>query len=401
MTATRRKTTSRRPTRRRGKDALLVGTIKGAFVLEPDARRRDWKVRGPYFLGARVNDFRLDPRDGKTLLCTSGGGHLGPTLRRSTDRGKTWAEVKRPPKFMKSPAKPKKGEPSTTRGKSVKTCFWLEPGHADEPGVWYIGTSPVALFRSADGGDTWSEVKGFNHNPMWSPWTYDGEAGTPDGSMLHSILVDPRDPKHLYVSASGGGTFESADRGRSWKPLNVGVTIDFLPDPEPEYGHDPHCVVQHPTHPDRLYQQNHCGIYRLDRDQGERWVRIGRKMPKRVGDVGFPIVVHPTDPDTAWVLPMDGTRVWPRISPGGKPAVYRTRDGGQRWERQDKGFPAAHAYWTVKRQAMCRDDDPKRPGLYFGTTTGQLWSSANGGDSWRRITADLPHVYSVRWATFR
>ena len=194
-------------------------------------------------------------------------------------------------------------------------------------------------------------------------------------------------------------------RGATWSALNKGVAIDFLPPKEDgteyEYGHDPHCMIVHPADPDRLYQQNHCGIYRLDRDRGEEWDRIGKKMPKKIGDIGFPMVPHPTDPDTVWVFPMDGTRVWPRVSPGGNPAVYRTTNGGKSWERLDAGLPQEHAYMTVKRQAMCADDDPKRPGVYFGTTGGELWCGSNGGQRFRPLLRNLPHIYSVRWCDFR
>lgn len=170
-------------------------------------------------------------------------------------------------------------------------------------------------------------MRGFNDHPDYYAWTGDEKDGTPDGPQLHSILVDPRDRAHLYIGLSGGGSFESLDAGASWTPLNAGVAIDFKPPGDYEYGHDPHCMVMHPLYPDRLYQQNHCGIYRFDRP-ATTWLRIGDNMPRDVGDIGFPIVVHPRQLDTAWVLPMDGSSVWPRTSPDGKPAVYRTRDAG-------------------------------------------------------------------------
>jgi hypothetical protein len=197
---------------------------------------------------------------------------------------------------------------------------------------------------------------------------------------------------------SSGGVFESTDRGADWKPLNKGCRADFLPAPDPEYGHDPHCVRLHPMNPDRLYQQNHCGIYRMDRPDDE-WIRIGEAMPKKVGDIGFPLVLHPRDPETVWVFPMDGTEVWPRTSPGGKPAVYVTRDGGQSWRRQSKGLPKRQAWFTVKRQAMTADNrDPL--GLYFGTTSGEIWASRDEGGKWTCIASHLPHIYSVEVAEF-
>jgi len=207
--------------------------------------------------------------------------------------------------------------------------------------------------------------------------------------------VDPRDPRHLYIGMSSGGPFESTDGGAQWRPLNKGVALDFYPEElkNQEYGHDPHCMVLCPTNPDRLYQQNHCGIYRIDRP-GDTWERIGRAMPPAVGDIGFPMVVHPRDHDAAWVVPMDGGTVWPRTSVGGKPAVYGTRDAGRTWKRLDRGMPRANAWWTVKRQAFAAD--ARTPvGLYLGTTSGEIWASSDEGRSWRSIAEHLPHVYSV------
>jgi len=376
--------------RRRARVVLLVGTRKGAFLLKSDVARRSWSIDGPHFLGSMVHHLVLDPRDGTTLLMAARTGHLGPTVFRSTDRGKTWKEAAVPPAFPKVA----EGE----KGRVVDHVFWLTPGHASEPEVWYAGTSPQALFRSADGGASWQGVAGFNEHPMLPRWIGD-TGGTPDGPKLHSILVDPRDRAHLYLGMSGGGIFESRDAGASWAPLNKGVAADFIPTPDPEYGHDPHCVVLHPANPDRLYHQNHCGIYRLDRP-GDTWVRIGKNMPKKIGDIGFPIVVHPRDPDTAWVFPMDGTDVWPRTSPEGRPAVYRTRDAGTSWKRQDQGLPGRQAWFTVKRQAFTADErDPV--GLYFGTTSGEIWASTNEGRRWRMIAAHLPHIFSVVAAAVR
>lgn len=364
---------------------LLVGTRKGAFLLHGDQERKAWRLEGPHFLGNIVNHLVLDPRDRRTLLMAAKTGHLGPTVFRSTDWGKTWKEAESPPMFPKAP----EGE----TGRAVDHVFWLTPGHPSQTGVWYAGTSPKGLFRSQDAGVTWSEVEGFNHHPMFPKWSGGVGDGTPDGPKLHSILVDPRDAKHLYLGMSGGGVFESTDEGQSWRPLNKGVAADFLPVKDPEYGHDPHCVALHPLMPDRLYQENHCGVYRLDRP-GDTWERIGLNLPKKIGDIGFGIVLHPRDPDTAWVFPMDGTEVWPRTSIDGKPAVYCTNNAGATWQRQDKGLPREQAWFTVKRQALAGDVlDPV--GLYFGTTSGELWMSASEGASWRLVASHLPHIYSV------
>ena len=183
---------------------------------------------------------------------------------------------------------------------------------------------------------------------------------------------------------------------RDWHPLNQGVRADFLPTPDPEYGHDPHCVRMASGNPDRLYQQNHCGIYRLDRP-ATRWQRIGENMPKSVGDIGLPMVAHPHDPESAWVFPMDGTDVWPRVSPGGKPAAYRTRDGGKTWKRQADGMPKSQAWWTVKRQAMTVDRF-NIAGVYFGTTSGEVWGSRDEGRNWKRLAEHLPEIYAVEAA---
>jgi hypothetical protein len=200
----------------------------------------------------------------------------------------------------------------------------------------------------------------------------------------------------MYIGMSGGGVFESVDKGSDWHPLNKGCAADFLPDQNVEFGHDPHCVGLHPLQPDRLYQQNHCGIYRMDREDAE-WIRIGNNMPKEVGDIGFPLVMHPRDPETLWVFPMDGSTVWPRTSPDGSPAAYVTRNGGRKWKRLDRGLPEKQAWMTVKRQAMAADaDDPV--GIYFGTTSGEIWGSRNEGRKWKCLAQHLPHVYSVEVA---
>lgn len=367
---------------------LLVATRKGLWFSQGGANRAAWQLKGPHFLGHIIHHAVLDHRDGKTLLVAARTGHLGHTIFRSNNRGKTWEEAKQPPAFRK-----------VEGGRTVDHVFWLTPGHESEPAVWYAGTSPQGLFRSEDGGVTWSEVTGFNDHPMRKMWCGGDQDGTPDGAKLHSIIIDPRDAQHMYIGMSGGGVFESLDGGADWHPLNRGVKADFLPDPDPEFGHDPHCVRLHPLMPGRLYQQNHCGIYRLDRPS-TKWLDIGQSMPKKVGAIGFPMVLHPHDPNTVWVFPMDGTSVWPRTSPDGKPAVFCSRNAGKTWQRQARGLPPAQAWWTVKRQAMNADQE-KTVGLYFGTTSGELWASKNEAATWRCIARHLPHIYAVEVAYFR
>lgn len=381
--------------------SLLAATRKGLFCLQPDSKRSKWQLSDPVFLGHIIHHAVLDPRDGKTLLVAALTGHLGPTIFRSEDAGRSWQEARRPPAFDKAAPDEK--------ARVVHHTFWLTPGHKSELGVWYAGTSPQALWISHDSGDTWSSVRGFNDHPDYEERTEDPQAGTPDGPILHSILIDPRDPRHMYFGLSGGGVYESLDQGESWSPLNLGLaTAVAEPDSEEmetppgsvawqEIGpsHDPHCIQMHPKQPDVLYQQNHCGIYRLHRPE-RTWERIGRNMPADVGDIGFVVGLHPRDADSCWVFPMDGTDVWPRTSPDGKPAVFITRDAGNSWQRQNKGLPEK-AWFTVKRQCMSLDnEDPV--GVYFGTTCGEIWGSPDEGDSWQCIAQHLPEVYALEVA---
>ena len=364
---------------------VLVATRKGAWLFHGDATRRKWRLDGPHFLGQVIHHLVLDPRDRRTLLAAAKTGHLGPTIFRSADRGRTWTEASRPPAFPKA----KRGE----KGRVVDHTFWLTPGHPSEPGSWYAGTSPHGLFRSTDGGVTWAPVPGLNDDPRYRKWMGGAQDGTPDGPKLHSVIVDPRDPAHLYVGMSSGGVHESVDGGRSWRPMVRGMEVVEGFDAANVSFHDPHCVRICPARPDRLYQQNHCGIYRIDRPS-EQWERVGKAMPSSVGDIGFPMVVHPRDPDTAWVFPMDGTTVWPRTSPGGRPAAYVTRNAGRSWRRLDSGLPRRHAWWTVKRQAMAADGG-EPVGIYVGTTGGELWASRSEGRGWSCVARHLPEIYAV------
>ncbi len=367
---------------------ILVATRKGAWLFHGDARRKTWKVDGPHFLGHEISHLQLDPRDGRTLLAAAKTGHLGPTVFRSTDLGRSWKEARQPPAFANANA--------ALPARSVNHTFWLTPGHASEPGSWYAGTSPQGLFRSEDGGDSWAPLPAVNESAQLREWMGTQQDGTPDGPKLHSIIVDPRDPAHLLFGMSGGGVHESRDAGRSWHTLIKGMEVVEGFDASTVTFHDPHCLRLCPSNPDRLYQQNHCGIYRLDQP-GDTWQRIGREMPADVGDVGFPMLVHPRDADTAWVFPMDGNTVWPRTSPDGRPAAYVTRDAGASWQRLDQGLPQSQAWWTVKRQAMTVDAQPI-PALYLGTSSGELWLGLDEGAQWTHIARHLPEIYAVEVA---
>ena len=391
-----RKTATRAAPRAARRLVIFVATRKGAWFFHGDAGRKTWKADGPHFLGHTISHVQLDPRDGRTLLAAAKTGHLGPTIFRSTNLGRSWNEAQQPPAFGPAVG----GLP----GRSVDHTFWLTPGHASERDTWYAGTSPQGLFRSEDGGVTWQPLPAVNDDVQFREWMGTVQDGTPDGPKLHSIIVDPRDASHLYFAMSGGGVHESRDAGRSWAPLIQGLEVVEGFDAGTVTFHDPHCVRLCPGQPDRLYQQNHCGIYRIDRSAAAAngapagaWQRIGRKMPKRVGDIGFPMVVHPHDADTAWVFPMDGTTVWPRTSLGGQPAAYVTRNAGRTWQRLDQGLPDSQAWWTVKRQAMTADALAK-PALYLGTTSGELWIGRDEGARWSNIARHLPEIYAVEVA---
>ncbi len=368
---------------------LLVGTRKGAWTISTDSERSKWQIEGPMHLGAVVSHYVADPRIPGVQMMSVGSGHLGPSVFVSKDFGSSWSEATTPPAFSV--------EPNGVE-RSVDHVFWLTPGHVSEPDTWYAGTSPQGLFKSVDGGDTWQEVLGFNHHPDFFEWRGGDKDGTPDGPKLHSVIVDHSDKEHLLLGMSGGGIFESFDAGATWSALNSGVAMDFYPPKEDgseyEFGHDPHCLIMHPQDANRLYHQNHCGLYALDRSTGKRWTRIGDNMPKEVGDIGFPIVAHPRDPNTIWVFPMDGSGQWPRTSPAGRPAVYCSRDGGASFIRQAKGFPEQQAWWTVKRQSMAVDGMDSL-GVYLGTSNGQLWGSVDAGENWQPIAMDLPQIFSI------
>jgi hypothetical protein len=385
-----------------GANTWILGTRKGAWAL----RRHDGRyslLEEPWFFGAQVHHVLQDPRGGGTMLAAARTGHLGPTVYRSTDSGRTWKEAERPPRFRAKEEYANSAlDPDDARrnGLTLDHVFFLAPGHATQPQVWYAGASPIGLFKSEDDGITWDGVPGFNDNPMLAKWCYNFAPGTPDGPKCHSVQVDPVNPNRMLLGLSGGGLFLSEDLGGSWRAINSGVAMDFAPPKEDgseyEYGHDPHDAVIHPTNPRRWYHQNHCGIYRLDwkADANEqRWTRIGKNMPEKVGDIGFPMTCHPKDDKTVWVVPMDGGTVWPRTSVDGKPAVFRTRDAGESWQRLDRGLPA-RAWHTVLRQSMTHNGGTPLE-LAFGTTSGEVWGSVDEGDSWESLVTGLPKILSV------
>ncbi len=346
---------------------LLVGTKKGAFILEGDAGRETWSMRGPLCEGWPIHDLIVEPDSG-AILAAGGSPWYGPAVWRSDDLGDTWTHSS-------------SGLTYGDGGPAIPTVWSLA---VTPDGALLAGVEPAGLFRSEDRGATWAHVESLTDHPTRPTW----QPGA-GGLILHSIVPHPTDAGRTWVGISAVGAFETRDGGASWEPRNKGVRAGFLPDPHPITGQCVHHLVSAAGEPETLYQQNHCGVYRSD-DGGGSWTEITPGLPS---EFGFPMVTHPRDPDTAWVIPLNGADQG-RYMPGGQAAVWRTHDRGASWIRGDKGLPQRDAYLSVLREAMARDTlDPV--GVTFGTSTGQLWHSATGGDSWRMITDTLPEIWAV------
>jgi len=355
---------------------LLVGTMKGAFLLRSSGARKRWEVGGPYFPGLSVYAMTFDDRAGRQRLWASTNSmHWGAVLRSSDDFGRTWT----------NPESANVRFPAET-GASLKQIWKIRPGRRDEPGTLYCGVEPAALFESRDAGETWTLNPGLYGHPHRARWQPGG-----GGLCLHTILPDPSNRERLLVAISTGGVYRSDDGGRTWNSRNQGVRAEFLPDKHPEFGQCVHKVVLHPARPERLFLQNHWGLYRSD-DGGDSWQDVARGVPS---DFGFCMVMHPHDADTVYILPLESDEF--RCTPDGKLRVYRTRDAGGSWEPLTRGLPQRDALETVLRDAMTADT-MNPAGVYFGTRSGQLFGSSDGGSSWTRILGGLPPVVSVEAA---
>jgi photosystem II stability/assembly factor-like uncharacterized protein len=355
---------------------LLVGTMKGAFVLRSTAARSRWEVGGPYFPGQAIYALAYDGRGStRRLWAGTGSEHWGPMLSSSDDFGETWTQPEQSPLRF----------PEDT-GATLKRIWQIRPGRTGEPGVLYAGVEPAALFESRDGGTTWSLVRGLYDHPHRAQWQPGG-----GGLGLHTVLPDPVNADRMWVAISTGGVYRTDDGGRTWQARNRGVRAQFLPDPDPEFGQCVHKIALNPSRPTRLFLQNHWGLYRSD-DAGDSWQDIANGVPS---DFGFPIVAHPHDPDTAYIVPLESDMF--RCTPEGRLRVYRTRDAGGSWEALTKGLPQQHALETVLRDALDADAlDPA--GVYFGTRNGTVYGSSNGGASWSVAIDGLPPVVCVKAA---
>jgi len=364
---------------------LLVGTRKGAFVLTSDGARRDWKVSGPHFPGWEIYHVAGSPADPDRLYASQSSGWFGQVMQRSDDGGASWAPVGNEFAY-EGETGTHQWYDGTARPWSFTRVWHLEPS-ATDPDTVFAGVEDAALFRSTDGGGSWQELpglRGHGSGPSWQPG-----AG---GMCLHTIIVDPADAQRMYVAISAAGAFRTDDGGTTWRAINRGLRSEQIPDPDAEVGHCVHRIAMHPDRPDVLFMQKHWDVMRSD-DAGESWREVSGNLPT---DFGFPIAVHANEPDTVYVVPI--TSDSHHFPPEGRLRVYRSRSGGDEWEPLTQGLPQENCYVNVLRDAMAVDGlDPG--GVYFGTTGGQVYGSADSGEHWTAIVRDLPAVLSVEAQT--
>ncbi|HEX9019543.1 MAG TPA: hypothetical protein VF806_10160 [Anaerolineaceae bacterium] len=378
-----------------GKVMVMVGTRKGGFIFTSDAARKQWAVSDMLFKGWTVMHINMDPRDQRMHAAVSSFVY-GPTTHYSDDLGQNWTQARQVPAFTRPS---KSGHPFGTveeafaknpappRPEEVISVWNIQPGRKSEPGVLYAGIQPAALFKSSDRGESWSLVEGLYDHPHRGQWN--PGAG---GLCLHSIVLDPNDPQRMYVAVSAAGTYRTDDGGQTWAPRNKNVLVSFNGENTfPEFGQCVHKLEMHPSQPNVLYQQNHCGVFRSD-NYGDDWVDVGEgKLPSRFG---FPIAVHPHDPKTIYIALEESDAY--RVSVDGQFSVWRSRDAGETWERKNQGLPK-DAHMVVLREAMTTDT-LDQPGIYAGTDTGQLFYSRDAGDTWDILADFLPPITSVETA---
>jgi hypothetical protein len=366
---------------------VLVGTRKGAFVLTADGKRDKWEVSGPHFGGWEIYHVKGSPVDPNRLYASQSSGWFGQLIQRSDDGGKTWAPMDN--KFVYD------GVPGTHQWYDgtphpweFKRVWHLEPSLTD-PDTVYAGVEDAALFRSTDGGKSWQELSGLRRHDSGSHWC--PGAG---GMCLHTILLDPNDPGRIFIAISAAGAFRTDDGGKTWKPINRGLKSNHIPDPNAEVGHCVHRIAMHSSRPDVLFMQKHWDVMRSD-DAGDSWREVSGDLPT---DFGFVIDVHTHEPETVYVVPIKSDSEHYPLE--GKLRVYRSRTGGNEWEPLTNGLPQSNCYVNVLRDAMAVDSLDSC-GVYFGTTGGQVYASADAGDNWTPIVRDLPAVTSVEVQTLQ
>jgi hypothetical protein len=351
--------------------ALLVGTQKGLFCFRCDPDRRRWSIDGPHVAGHEVSHAWLDPREPRRGYAAANHPIWGAHVHRSDDAGRSWKALGRAP--CHAPGR---------HGSSLEAIWFLAPGPAESPGMVYAGIDPPGLFVSLDHGEGFEPLPGLNEHPSRPSWE-----PARGGFAVHSIYLDPGDPRRIYAAVSAGGAFRSDDGGQSFRPINRGVRAHNLPSPSPETGHNIHRLVMHPARPERLYRQCYHGTYRSD-DRGDSWTEITAGLPS---DFGYALAVCPRDPDTVFVIPEESQHM--RTTAGARLCVYRSGDGGRSWEPRTRGLPQEHVYVTVLREAMATDP---LDGVYFGTSSGHLFASRDRGGHWALLASFLPRILSVQ-----
>jgi photosystem II stability/assembly factor-like uncharacterized protein len=389
---------------------VLVGTRKGAFILTSDGKREKWDVSGPFFAGWEIYHMKGSSVDPTRIYASQTSGWFGQVIQRSDDGGKTWFQPGTPAGEQTTPDGTPKGESnkfvydvSPETGKPLTTHQWydgtqhpwefkrvwhIEPSLTEADTV-YAGIEDAALFRSKDGGKSWQELSGLRGHgtgPAWQPG-----AG---GMCLHTVILDPSNPKRIYIAISAAGAFRTDDGGESWKPINKGLHSQYIPNPTAEVGHCVHHVAMNPKRPGLLYMQKHWDVMRSD-NAGDSWTEVSGNLPT---DFGFVIDVHSHEPETVYVVPIKSDSE--HYVPDGKLRVYRSKSGGNEWEPLAKGLPQQNCYVNVLRDAMAVDSLDKC-GIYFGTSGGQVYASNDAGDSWSAIVHDLPGVLSVEVQTLK
>jgi photosystem II stability/assembly factor-like uncharacterized protein len=364
---------------------VLVGTRKGAFVLTSDGTRKSWKVGGPHFAGWEIFHVAGSPANPDRLYASQSSGWFGQIIQRSEDGGVTWSPVGNNFAYEGVPGTHQWYD-GTAHPWEFKRVWHLEPS-LTEPDVVFAGVEDAALFRSADGGQNWTELSGLRGHGSGSRW----QPGA-GGMCLHTILLDPANPDRIFIAISAAGAFRTDDGGATWKPINRGLTSKYIPDPNAEVGHCVHKIAMHPSRPGVLFMQKHWDVMRSD-DAGDSWREVSGNLPT---DFGFAIDVHAHEPETIYVVPIKSDSE--HFPLDGKLRVYRSRSGGNEWEPLARGLPQADCYVNVLRDAMAVDSLDSC-GVYFGTTGGQVYASADAGDSWAPIVRDLPAVLSVEVQT--